>query len=236
MRKFLATLLVLLLLSASAVAEGLNLEEMDDSSLLALKKAVDVEYSSRLDSEPLLLEPGTYTVGKDIKAGRWYVRVNTYKAGTEGWATLLVSLPDRGGSLFRDSLYLNGRSTIIEVVDGYSIQIDYSPLMFCRTEFDESNTYKYEAPEGTFVPEGKYIVGEHIPVGAYRVCPAFFHETQIAVNRGESDSRSEVYHVIKTPASADRFGYISLMEGDRVWVYSSGAIFQKEDSLNFEFD
>ena len=48
MRKFLATLLVLLLLVIPTVAESLNLAEMDDSNLLALKKAVDTEYNSQI--------------------------------------------------------------------------------------------------------------------------------------------------------------------------------------------
>ena len=236
MKRFLATLMVLLLLATPVLAEGFDLESMDDSSLLALKKAVDMEYSSRIDSEPILLQPGKYIVGKDIKAGRWYVRVNTYEPGESAWSVLEVNMADKGGRLIRENLYLGDRSTVIDVFDGYSIEIDYFPLMFCSTEFDEEHIYKYEAPEGTFVPEGRYVVGEHIPAGTYRVAPAFNWETQVSVTRSVDSSSSEVYHVITTPSRADRWGYISLIEGDRVWVYSSGAIFQKETSLNFNFD
>ena len=51
-------------------AEGI-LEEYDFESLLVLKRQVDQEYFSREDAEPFILFPGIYSIGTDIKAGRY---------------------------------------------------------------------------------------------------------------------------------------------------------------------
>lgn len=238
MKRFLATFMVLLLLTTPVLAEGFDLEAMDDSSLLALKKAVDMEYSSRIDSEPILLQPGKYIVGKDIKAGIWYARVNTFEPGQNASARISVYVleNDKEDCIFSEELHLGGRSIIFGLEEESWFYVRNYPVMLCKSEFEEDQLYKYETPAGTIVPKGSYVVGLDIPTGTYRIRSAFNKQTQVEVERGEKSASRTIYCVIASPWDDSQTYYVSLVEGDRVDVYYSAAVFQKETGLNFDFD
>ena len=238
MKRFLAALMVLLLLATPVLAEGLDLKAMDDSSLLALKKAVDMEYSSRIDSEPILLQPGKYIVGKDIKAGIWYARVNTFEPGQNASARISVYVleNDKEDCIFMEELRLGARSIVFDFEEESWFYVRKYPVMLCKSEFDEDQLYKYKTPTGTIVSEGSYVVGLDIPVGTYRIRSAFNKQTQVEVERGEKSDSRRIYRVIASPWDDSQTYYVSLVEGDRVAVYYSAAVFQKETGLNFDFD
>lgn len=237
MRKFLATLLVLLLFSASAVAEGLNLAEMDDSNLLVLKKAVDTEYNSRLVSDPILLEPGTYIVGKDLRAGRWYARVNTYKAGIEAEAYLKVTRDK--DSIHREYARLGDDSIIIDVSEGDTIEVSDFPMAFKQSEFDDGEIYKCETPDGVCVFPGDYKVGVQIPAGTYRVQigPTGYTNIEVWKHYPADDSYHLKCNVYLFQYAPDRSALIPLEEGDRVSIYYNEAFMTREESnIKFTFD
>ena len=242
MRKFLATLLVLLLLSASAVAESLNLAELDDSNLLALKKAVDTEYNSRLVSDPILLEPGTYIVGKDLRAGRWYARVNTYKPGILAESHLEVTGYKANGesfNIYRGYAQLGGKPSIIDVSEGDKIEVRYFPMAFKQSEFDEDEIYKCDNPDGTCVFPGIYKVGVDIPVGTYRVRIGSAGGAVLRVEGYDpaDDSYRDKYEVGIQLYDADRSALIRLEEGDRfrTW-YNVNFMTREESNIKFTFD
>lgn len=238
MKRFLATLMVLLLLATPVLAEGLDLEAMDDSSLLALKKAVEMEYSSRIDSEPILLQPGKYIVGKDIKAGIWYARVNTFEPGQNAASLISVYVleNDKEDCIFSEGLLLGDRSIVFDLPENSYLDVVQYPVMLCKSEFEEGQLYKYETPAGTIVPKGNYVVGLDIPTGTYRIRSAFNNQTLVDVKRGEKSDSRRVYYVVTKPWDDSQVDYISLIEGDHVSVSYSPAVFQKETGLNFDFD
>ena len=59
---------------------------------------------------------------------------------------------------------------------------------------------------------------------------------QVEVERGEKSASRTIYCVTASPWDDSQTYYVSLVEGDRMDVYYSAAVFQKETGLNFDFD
>ena len=243
MKKFLATLMVLLLLITPFLAEGLDLEAMDDSSLLALKKAVDMEYSSRIDSEPILLQPNEYVVGEDIKAGRWYARVNTYERGIDPSAYLKVKHhyadTETDGYTLYQRCRLGDPSEIVDVVDGDIIIIEDYPVSFKRSEFDEGQLYKNEMSDGICILEGKYIIGQNIPSGVYRIRTGTDKKVYVMIYEDSTACKSNdiKYSVAIRQIDPDPLTAIPLEEGNIIQI-SGGSVFitRSETSLESIFE
>ena len=73
MKRILALVVTIMLLSTCAMAEEIDLTGMDLASLLELHKKVDAAISERMECtlNSDYMYQGVYTVGKDIKAGHY---------------------------------------------------------------------------------------------------------------------------------------------------------------------
>ena len=71
MKKLLAFMLVLLMLSASAFAESTDLGAMTTEELIALHAQLDELLKERFSCQLDVIYPGNYVVGKDIKEGEY---------------------------------------------------------------------------------------------------------------------------------------------------------------------
>lgn len=182
-RRMIPVVLMLLvgfcLLSAPAFGETLDIASMDYDSLLALKQKVDLEFHSRPEAAPQTLKPGQYTVGSDIKVGKYYVIFaepgsrsscdyllftdkSTY---TEA---LKAPVEERRKNLLSyGSIRASDRSVYFDLQEGNYIVIDGASLKIGVNDFDDEEYFTYTTPEGTVVPRGTYTVGEEIPAGSY---------------------------------------------------------------------
>lgn len=79
MKKILAVLLALLLLSTPVLAEEVDVGSMDLAALLRLHEQLDNIIQEKLDCEldANCLYQGIYVVGEDIKAGRYLLTMTT---------------------------------------------------------------------------------------------------------------------------------------------------------------
>lgn len=77
MRKFLAILLICLLLVVPAFAETVDLSSMSLEELIQLRDAAQNEISARIGSDPMTIASGKYIVGTDIKAGYYLLVVDS---------------------------------------------------------------------------------------------------------------------------------------------------------------
>ena len=155
-----------------------DISKMSYDSLYSLKQSVDVEFFSRPESEPLVLFAGQYTVGKDIKPGKYYViksdpsstytdvRVyaneSKFERQTDGSADEFLTgwRVSRGQKPI--SLFLQKGNYL--VVSGL-------PLKFSVSEFKDNDLYKYIPPKGVYLASGIYKIGNNldIPIGVYSI-------------------------------------------------------------------
>ncbi len=167
--------------TAPAMAAETDVAGMDFSALSELKQKVDVEYHSRPEAEPFTIAAGYYTVGQDIKPGRYYVA--SVIPDEDGYGVRMHVYAEKAqfdsrpsgyyGDYISDDYFSLGdepKSMMLE--DGNYLYVEGS-LMFSASEFNPSDYYTYEAPEGTYVPAGTYMVGEgddkDIPAGTFTV-------------------------------------------------------------------
>lgn len=176
MKKFLPLLIALILtvLTTFAFAETVDYSTLSFDELLAIKKAVDLEYNSRPEAAGLNLAPGAYVVGEDIKPGHYYAAmVYPSDSGIKAYAYIYTSYEAY------KKLDMHDRYIKLEVCDDPQILIleknealvvaDAS-IFLKADQFKSSDYYTYAPPEGsTMIPEGDYIVGEEIPVGKYAI-------------------------------------------------------------------
>lgn len=174
----LATVVLLISCSVIGFAEDIDFESMDFDTLQAMKNALDYEYFSRPESKGISLSPGEYTVGIDIKPGRYYIktvepcvsdytpRVHIYKDKEQ-----FESRPRGyyGEYLYDAYCHLEDDQKSVSLEIGNFIYVESGSILFSRTSINQEDYYVYQVPEGTYVPAGVYKVGEDIPVGKYRV-------------------------------------------------------------------
>ena len=181
MKKVFALLVtVVLLISCSVIgfAEDIDFESMEFDTLQSLKNALDYEYFSRPESKGISLSPGDYTVGIDIKPGRYFFK--TVEPCTSNYTPQVYIYKDKeqceswdngnyGEYLFSEycSLDYDQKSVSLEI--GNIIRVYSGSILFSKASINQEDYYVYQVPEGTYVPAGVYKVGEDIPVGKYRV-------------------------------------------------------------------
>lgn len=164
-----------------AAASEIEVSGLDFSELSELKQKVDSEYFSRPEAEPFAIAEGYYTVGQDMNPGRYYVACAA--PDEDGYGVRMHVYADKAqfdsrpsgyyGEYISDDYFSLGeepKSIMLET--GNYLYVEGS-LLFSSSEFAVSDYYTYEAPEGTYVPAGAYMVGEgddkDIPSGTYTV-------------------------------------------------------------------
>ena len=167
--------------SVPVMASEPDVGGLDFPALSELKQKVDAEYNSRPEAEPFTVAAGYYTVGKDIVPGRYYVA--TVMPDEDGYGVRMHVYTDKaqfearpsgyyGEYIYDDYFSLGDNPKSVTLEDGNFLYVEGS-LLFSAEEFDSSDYYVYEAPEGTYVAAGAYMVGDgddkDIPAGTYTV-------------------------------------------------------------------
>ncbi len=125
MKKFLFVLVVLLLVSIAipvlASTDGFDLSSMSLEDLLGLRNAVDEEIRTRVSQPSAALYNGKYTVGKDVRSGRFMLTV--IQPVVDEWddeAYVYIEFADGE----HDTLSLHaGESTILDLTEGAVITV-----------------------------------------------------------------------------------------------------------------
>ena len=168
-------------LCIQAAASEVDVSGMDYTALTELKQIVDAEYNSRPESEPFNIAQGYYTVGQDIAPGRYYVA--TVVPGEDGYGVRMHVYVDKAqfearpagkyGEYISDDYFSLGEAPQSMTFETGNYLYVQGPLLFSPSEFDVSDYYTFEAPEGTYVPAGAYMAGDgedkDIPSGTYTV-------------------------------------------------------------------
>lgn len=109
-----------------------------------------------VSAEKALLEDGKYKVGKDLPAGEYYVKCNSYNL-------YIAVSSDSSGDLDSVIYNLNTKGGVyITVEDGEYLEIQGGELY----KLDDSPD---RGPENGYCKEGMYKVGDDIPAGEYVV-------------------------------------------------------------------
>lgn len=238
MKKIFALMLMLAMIVTPVFAEGLDLAGMSFEELTELKQAVDNEYFARPESEPKVLQPGLYTVGKDIAAGTYHVIVADFGASTNAFLYLYADQAayDDGHESTLDILSLPDRDVLgPSLEDGNVLDIEYLACAFSVSGFEEDDFPQYEAPEGTLIPKGTYTIGELIPAGAYQVYAATIKNARLYIFKSqESYDALEPDEIFYVEASSSPEGTMhSFDEGD-ILLIDNDVIMKKQAAFTFD--
>lgn len=234
---FLCVLLATLTLN-NCFAEGIDLTSMDIDELLALKNALTLELQSRPEASPFEVNPGTYIVGEDIKAGKYYIAA---KGLSEGTGQIHIyetkdqyqNRPAGKYGDFIENFYINAEdyAIIVTLVDGNLIYLQSAPVMFSVNEFEGGKYYTYTPPEGTYVPAGIYTVGVEIPAGTYQFFAASLNSRNVHLYEKSLDDKD--YETIRIRAAEDDYETAILSDGNILEVRTD-IVMRKQPALTFE--
>ena len=124
-RRLLSTFgaIILALFSISlGLAENFDLASMDVDSLIELRDSINAELTSRPEASPFKMEPGGYTVGVDIKAGKYYVALED--RGDTGY--IYIYEHKDGEEIDSASFHLEDNAVRITLEDGYYFSLELS--------------------------------------------------------------------------------------------------------------
>ncbi len=126
MKRFLAILVLVLLVVSSAAAEDIDLSGLSFDQLVQLQSRITMEMMQRDEWQEVTVPAGVYMVGRDIPAGKWEVT-----------ATQFLSYLTYGKELKEDNknevahtghytwkYCKEGEPYIFEFEDGYYVQLD----------------------------------------------------------------------------------------------------------------
>ncbi len=254
MRKAITVVISLFLFLSVCSAEGTDLSGMSYDELTALKQAVDSELLTRPESLNSVLLPGAYEVGKDVKAGTYYILFDKaydvfmtadifiYKDKTtfdEGYSAYSKSKVQ-----FSVDVYTGGDSARIDLADGNMLVIENGSVRISTVDFDETVKSVAVLPENVKeVPIGNYIVGKDIAAGRFN---AFVEgrsgaEIQIYANEetykeDENGRSSKAEYAFGITRGEGRQVTFTLEEGN-VFIVSEGPVYMNKaqsDMITFE--
>lgn len=237
-----------LMLGVTAFASETDLSGMSFAELAQLKQEVEAEYNSRPEAEPFPVAEGYYLVGQDINPGRYFVA--TVEPDDDGYGVRMHVYADKAqfdarpsgkyGEYVSDDYFVLGEEPkSITVEEGNYLYVQGN-LLFSPGAFALSDYYTYEAPEGTYVPAGAYMVGEgedkDIPPGTFTVYPGTVSGGDIKIYYSQEtfaadgswhlgyDSHSEIR--VKKGQSSETImleeGYVLLVESDVIMRKGAG--------------
>ena len=184
MKRILGILLAAGIISSLPVMGAeIDVSGMDFGTLSELKQTVDREYHSRPEAEPFTVTKGYYTVGQDLKPGRYFIA--QVSPDEDGYGVRMHVYADKAqfdarpsgryGEYVSDDYFVLGDDPKSMTLDDNNYLYIEGTLMFSADEFSPEEYYTYEIPEGTYVPAGVYLVGEaedkDIPPGTYTAFP-----------------------------------------------------------------
>lgn len=239
MKKLFAVLLtctLLLSFSLLGYADSLDFVSMTYEQLAELKRVIDKEYYARPEAEPRILAPGQYIVGQDIEPGTYYACVNSYTFNRAGIGHLYLyeslEVYSAGGErLWHEQPCLVEPAVKVTLSTGNLLRVVYCAVTFSAEELTEEQQYKYDVPEGTYVPCGIYKVGEDIPAGRYQIYMGSLDGGEVWVYADESKSTKKD-HVELDFLGNEHVKPLSIVDGDVV-VVEHDVVFRKQEKLVF---
>lgn len=252
MKRLLCLVLCLLLIGSVAsvvIAEsntdysGLSLQELID-----MRASLDAEIGVRMSDLSTILVPGTYTVGKDIKAGSYIIQglMDEGPGGYSPQALVAESIEDAEYSEYTDYSYMKeGIKWYIAVVDGNVIEIrsgdvaiqNAQPLS-CGIEEINPNDSSL-SPTANLVP-GRYVAGKDIKAGTLILVglmdegPGGYSPQALAAESMDDASNSEYidYQYMKKGST----WRVSLKNGNVLEIRSGDVAVQEMEPLAFAPD
>ena len=251
MKKWIPVIIVVLFVFNCAFAEAADYSAMSFEELRAAKKELDAEYFSRPESAGVLLESGKYIVGETIKPGQYYAGMvkpdynssNAFLCIYKDNETFLREEPyNTKLAQYSGYFLLNDAPKSIILEEKNVVCISYGSLLLKTTDFEPSDYYVYEAPAGTLLPKGKYIVGTEIPSGTYNTYPGSASGGEFSINVltpngdgsfGEMNKPgyySAIYLSVKKETDSEK---IKLEDGD-ILIVAKSIILAKPQMIQIE--
>lgn len=107
MKKIIAAIFALILMSGVAVAENVDLSALSDVDLLQLRSNIEVELANRGLETENLIEEGTYLVGRDIIEGQF----SLLAACEYGMGVYIFETQEDYSAYFKEERFTNGEET-----------------------------------------------------------------------------------------------------------------------------
>lgn len=229
MKKVISVLLVLaLLLPMWASAESLF--GKSDQELLSMYQQIQSILLSRSKSYSIELDAGKYTVGTDLPAGSYRLECNGAYASC--YVTIYTSTESEPfpESYILAEMYQSSAIGKLDLVKGNILSINGSKVTL--TAYNAANTkiaveQEKSSPHGGFkVSIGKYIVGDEIPAGTYRVvCEGAYASASITVYSSKWVQLVSFSEYLSPTFGADEIGKLELEEGNYVEIEYGSLMF-----------
>ena len=127
MGKIVAIMMLVLMFVTPAFAEALDLHAMTTDELLALRNQINGILAERMASDADAIYKGRYTVGKDIKAGRYVLLFDRIADGcTYGELTIYQNQKARDNGKCTIEYLLPNVECYLDLSDGMIIEINYA--------------------------------------------------------------------------------------------------------------
>lgn len=125
MKRLLVIMVMVVLFVATAHAESIDLESMSTDELLVLRNRINSILTERVASDTSAICSGSYTVGTDIKAGRYVLQLDELPEGeTTGVVWLFANAEDQRNRKYITADYLTiGVEYQIVLEDGMVMEI-----------------------------------------------------------------------------------------------------------------
>ena len=240
-KRIISLVLGLLLLAGSALADLPDFTSMSFEELNAIKQALDMEYFSRPEAEGRNLGPGIYTAGADFKPGTYYIGV-VYPDAYGG--SVPVQIQKGEDRAVRSYMTLGDAPLQTILNDGDNVYVESGKVYLSPKEYDPSELYQYQPPEGTRVPEGVYFVGEDIPAGRYSVYPGEVPGGRYEVYVRKTDEDGSTRYVYKSEKIYQNTVWVTaelkpvvidLDDGDKIQIKNS-VIMKKTEKTKLVFN
>lgn len=191
--KYSLMIIVVLLLIA-----GCNTPKTGQNSAVQKNASKDntINYGNhkRPNSEYITLRVGDYTVGKDIKPGRYYLYKE--KINSDNSAEFVIYDETEH---YDDMIYPKFKVPSVELIEGRKISVWTDSITLSTEYVPVEDFYEIKDPGGTTVPKGMYHIGTDIPAGSYELYPITFDGAS-----GMYFADEETYELLKIDGSNEK--------------------------------
>ena len=144
MKRLLCVLLILCAVPVFVFAEDIDLSALSFDELRTLQTRISNELTTRPEWKNVTVPEGFYTIGVDIPAGKWeircgekseygYVSINYGNSVNSSGASLTFPY-DWIGLLYRDGEEYKMEKVVLDLKEGYYIEIQYGQAVFTIPE------------------------------------------------------------------------------------------------------